>query len=260
MSNTNIKWKWYFNIFVEKISKKKWKILYWKDIERIASHIMWEQYSRAKSYKLVHQAKNRWHIFVLKKDVYYIPQHWENIDDISAKYYRPILHNHIKTYLDAKWIITGTTALQLIMNNYEIPDMIDIISPHKQCQEVVVQDKIIAIKKMTSNKQSLFLHITKSAKKITIQWKSFLTTSLWLSLMECLYANTIWNTRETELCKKIIRKYWKTIDREEIIFFLRKWKYHSSINKLLAITRSIDDAYVTHIMQIIKKHSYRMSI
>lgn len=260
MVKSEIKSKWYFNIFVEKISKKKWKLLYWKDIERTISNIMWENYSRAKWYKLVHQAKNRWHIYVLKKDVYYIPQSWEEIDNIVAKYYRPILHTHIKLYCNNKGIITWTTALQLMMQNYELPDSIDVISYNKQCQEVVVQDKIIAIKKMTSSKQSLFSYILKTAKKTSIQGKSFMLSSLGISLMESLYATTMSDTLHMELCKKVLRKSWKLIDRDEIIFFLRKGKYHSSINKLHILSRGIDDAYADHIMNIIKKHSYRISI
>ena len=252
--------KWSFNIFVEKISKKKWKIFYSKDIEKMISQIMGETYTRTKWYKLVHQANMKWHLIILKKDLYYIPQQWEEIDDIIQKRYWTILHNHIKDYLQGKWLITWVTALQLLLQNYEIPDMIWLLSSNKQCQEVIIRDKITAIKKMNSWWQSLFPLLRKSAKKVTIHKKAFYTTSLTVSLLETFYANTENSATINELGKKILRKYRKQIDREEVTMLLRKGKYHTSINKLYYLARAIDDEYANHIMDIIKKHSYRISM
>jgi hypothetical protein len=56
--------------------------------------------------------------------------------------------------------------------------MISIISPKTQCVEVIVRDKKIAIKKMTSGALSLFTTLKKTAKKVSIRNKTFLTTSL----------------------------------------------------------------------------------
>ena len=253
-------WKWYFNKFVEKILKKKWKVLYSKDIEKIISQLMWETYTRTKWYKLVHQANTRWHLIILKKDLYYIPHMWEDIWDIIQKWYREVLHTHIKDYLQWKWLITWVTALNLLLQNYEIPDMISLLSTNKQCQEVVIRDKITAIKKMNSWWQSLFSTLKKTAKKITIHKKSFYITSITVSLLEAFYANTENNATINELGKKILRKYRKQIDREEVTMLLRKWKYHTSINKLYYLSRALDDEYANHIMDIIKKHSYRISM
>lgn len=252
--------KWNFNIFVEKISKKRWKIFYSKDIEKMISQIMWETYTRTKWYKLVHQANMKWHLIILKKDLYYIPNSGEEIDDIIQKRYWTILHNHIKDYIQGKWLITWATALQLLVQNYEIPDMISLLSPKKQCQEVIIRDKITAIKKMNSWWQSLFPLLKKTAKKVTIHKKSFYTTSLTVSLLETFYANTENEATTNELGKKILRKYRKQIDWNEAIMLLMKWKYHTSINKLYYLARALDDAYANHIMDIIKKHSYRISM
>lgn len=251
--------KWYFNIFVEKISKKKGSILYWKDIEKIISQLMWELYTRTKWYKLVHQANIKWFLTILKKDVYYIPHPDEHIDDITSKRYRVILHNHIKDFLSWKWLITGETALNMHLQNYEIPDMISVLSVDKQCQEVIIRDKHIAIKKMNSNKQSLFSQLKKTAKKVSVRNKSFSITSLTVSLLETFFANNNHSVPTNELGKKVLRKYRKQLDWDEVVLLLRKWKYHTSINKLYNLSRSIDDAYASHIMSIIKKHSYRIS-
>lgn len=253
-------WKWSFNIFVEKILKKKWKIFYSDDIEKMISQIMWETYTRTKWYKLVHQANMKWYLMILKKDLYYIPHTGEEIDDIIQKRYWPILHNHIKDYIQGKGLITWYTALQLLLQNYEIPDMISLLSPKKQCQEVIIRDKITAIKKMNSWWQSLFPLLKKTARKISIYKKSFYTTSLTVSLLETFYANTDSDATTNELGKKILRKYRKQIDRDEATTLLRKWKYHTSINKLYYLARALDDEYANHIMSIIKKHSYRISM
>ncbi len=85
-------------------------------------------------------------------------------------------------------------------------------------------------------------------------------TSLTVSLLETFYANTDNNATINELGKKILRKYRKQIDREEVTMLLRKGKYHTSINKLYYLARAIDDTYAHHIMDIIKKHSYRISM
>ncbi len=252
--------KWYFNIFVEKLLKRKWKLIYLETIEEILVGVMWENYSRPKAYKLVHTAKNKGLIISLKKDLYYIPHHNEQETDIIEQYYRDILHDHIKTYTDNKWLLTWLPALQLLLQNYEIPDTIQCITPNKQCIEVVVRDKKIAMKKMTAEKESLYNTLKYTAKKITVRNKSFLCTSLTISLMEALYANNENLLITQEMAKKILKKYRKQIDRDEIITLLRKWKYHSSINKLYHISRSLNDEYPKHIMDIIKKHSYRISI
>lgn len=251
---------WYVNIFVEKLLKKKWKLVYAENIETMLSRIMGENYTRTKAYKLIHQAKNKGHIFSLKKDVYYVTQGQETEWDIIERFYWEILHNHIKEYMDGKGLITWTVALQLLLQNYEIPDVVSLISPNKQCVETIVRDKKIAIKKMNAGNESLFTTLKKTARKIWIHKKTFATTSLSVSLLEALYSATDNTILTNELCRKILRKHWKHLDRDEIIALLRKGKYHTSINKLYHIARGIDDAYARHIVEIIKKHSYRMSL
>jgi hypothetical protein len=259
MVHTAIKPISQFNIFVERISKKKWKILDNKNIEKILSQIMWEKYTRTKSYKMVHQANIKWHLIILKKDLYYVPHANEEETAVIANWYRQILHMHIKQYLWGKWLITGATALQLYLNNYEIPDVISLLSPNKQCQEIIVRDKVTNIKMMNSWWSSLFPILKKTAKKTSIRWKSFYTTSLIVSLLETFYANDNQAHWVNELGKKILRKYWKLLDWEEATTLLRKGKYHTSINKIYQLSRSIDDTYADFIMWIIKKHSYRIS-
>jgi hypothetical protein len=84
-------------------------------------------------------------------------------------------------------------------------------------------------------------------------------TSVTISLLEALYAQTDNDFNVKELCKKILKKHWKHIDWNEVKTLLIKGKYHTSINKLYAIARGLDDTYANHIMEIIKKHSYRIS-
>lgn len=263
--------KSYFNIFVEKVLKRKWKLVSDEQIQKMVSESMGENYTRAKWYKLVHLAKNKGHIVSLRKDLYYVPAPQQDTKDtilsfeeqennIIEKWYRAILHDHIKKYCDNKCLITWTTALQIFLQNYEIPETITLISANKQAVETVVRDKKVAVKKMKSGKTSLYLPLKQKARKISVRGKSFYTTSLSVSLLEALYANTENELLTNELCKKIIRKYRKQLDRIEMIDLLRKGKYHSSINKLYKLARGIDDKYAQFIMDIIKKHSYRISV
>lgn len=263
--------KWYFNIFVEKLLKKKWKLLSMEQIEKMSIDSMWEQYSRPKGYKLIHLAKNRDILVSLKKDLFYVRSEITNDlvskiseeeleNQIIEKRYWQILHDHIKKYMDWNGLITGADALNLMLNNYEIPDTITIISNDKQCVQTVIWNKKVAIKKVYNGKDSLFKLLKKSAQKIQVRNKSFFTTSLSISLLEALYATGEDSPVTIELCKRVLRRQRKQLDRDEIVFFLRKWKYHTSMNKLYKIARGIDEKYAQHIMEIIKKHSYRISL
>lgn len=238
-------------------------------IENMGSDSMWENYTRAKWYKMIHLAKNKGYLLSLKKDLFFVPslemalahQTEEEMENaVIENRYRHILHEHIKKYMDNKWLITGTTALNIFLQNYEIPDTITLISVNKQSVETIVRDKKVAVKKVTLGTTSFFNVLKKNARKVTVRNKSFYTTSLSVSLLEALYANTDNELLTVELCKKIIRKYRKQLDRTEIIALLRKGKYHSSMNKLYKIARSIDESYAQQIMDIIKKHSYRISV
>lgn len=109
-----------------------------------------------------------------------------------------------------------------MLQNYEIPDTINLISQNKQAVETIVRDKKVAIKKMNAGKTSLYLQLKKHAKKVDIRGKSFYMTSLSISLLEALYANKENELLTIELSKKIIRKYRKQLDRNEIVSLLRK--------------------------------------
>ncbi|MEI7477333.1 MAG: hypothetical protein WCJ81_02105 [bacterium] len=113
-------------------------------------------------------------------------------------------------------------ALQILLQNYEIPDAITLITPNKQCVETIVGNKKAVIKKMNQGKTSLYTTYKKTAKKVSVGKKSFYMTSLTVSLLEAMYSQTAHSPRTTELCKKVLKKYWKHLDREEVVSFIRK--------------------------------------
>lgn len=248
-----------FNILVEKLMKKKWKLLSLSDIESMMSHSNAQSITRAQIYKLVHAAKNKWALVWLKKDVYIAADEHTDIDATVQSFYWKMLYDHIKTYLGGHGLITWVNALNLMMQNYGIPDAVSIISRDKQCTETIVRDKKALIKKMSSWTAPLYSLLRKTAQKITVQNTQFYCTSLTVSLLEALYGTSSHDLLTVELCKKVLKKHWKNIDRQEITMLLVKGKYHTSINEMYYIARGIDDAYAQHILAIIKKHSYRLT-
>jgi hypothetical protein len=95
-----------FNILVEKVMKKMGRRLSLSDIESLMSHSGPQTMTRAQMYKLVHTAKNKGILLSLKKDIYVVSDETTTPESILQQHYRPMLADHIKTYLGGHGLIT----------------------------------------------------------------------------------------------------------------------------------------------------------
>jgi len=147
------------------------------------------------------------------------------------------------------------------MMNYDAPELIDVLDDKKQAIEVIVGDRKIRYKTMSVEGKSFLKKIVPYTTKLYVGWYSFNVTNIILSVLETLYSlDGSDDTYRYELIKKALKKYQKSIDRECVIFVLRQGKYHTSINRLHRIARGLDEKLATTIKEIIKKHSYDISV
>ena len=255
--------KSYFNIVVEKLSKSVDKVVEIDFIKKTLQNCMDDGYSDTKVYKLLHQLKNKGYIFSLRKDLLYVslPDRTVDIANVIQRHYRLILRKHCQTYANAWRTIAWLKALELHMMNYDPPEFVDVLDDKKQAQEVIVADRKIRYKTMTVEGKSFLKKIAPYTTKLYVGWYSFNVTNVILSILETLYSlDGSDDTYRYELIKKALKKYQKSIDRECVVFVLRQWKYHTSINRLQRIARGLDEKLAMTIKDIIKKHSYDIAV
>ncbi len=252
----------YFHIVVKKLIKYKWKIINVQKIKNIVHHILDDKYKDAKAYKIIHHLKNKWYIISLKKDVLLIKSPQEEISelDLVEKYYWEALYLHAKNYCSSHWYIWWLKALELFVNNFDIPDEIHIYNKEKSSTEVVLLDKKLIFKVYNQKSKNLWSVFRKHLIKKEIWNRNFKLACLELSLLESLYSISIINKWYiNELVKKILRKYKKNIRFEVFRDILRVGKHHASINRLHKIAKWIDENFAKELENIIKKHSFVLS-
>lgn len=248
-----------FNITVNKILKYKWKIIDAEKIKKITKDILDDQYNDNKAYKMIYQMKNKWYLLSLKKDIFYIknPNQEINEDEVVEKIYWDVLKKHCKKDLYSDRYIWWSKALEINMQNFSINDDISIINRNKQSKEIILTWKSVNFKKFNSNKLDIFKELKKNTIKINFWKNSFLHSNLELSLLETLYNPDIISEKyNQELVKKAIKKYKKIINLETLRNIIRLWKHHTSINRLYRISIMIDNNISNNLKEIIKKESY----
>ncbi len=253
----------YFHIVVKKMMKYRNKIINVQKIKTIVHHILDDRYSDSKAYKIIHHLKNKWYLLQLKKDVLLVKSPEFNLDEnlLLERYYWEILYNHSKEYCASNWYIWWLKALELFVNNYDIPDEIFIYNKEKVSTEVVLLDKKMMFKKYTHKNKNLRSLVKKFTYLKQIWNKTFKVANLELAILESLYNMSILNQGYiNEFVKKILRKYKKHLNYDIFKNVLRAWKHHASINRLLQISKIVDPNLAENIEQIIKTNSFLLSI
>jgi hypothetical protein len=146
----------------------------------------------------------------------------------------------------------------LNLSSFDIPDELSIVNNYKQATEVVMFEKQVVFKTYGKNKtDNLFKFFRKLTKPIKIGKLSFPIAGLELAILESLYnPGMISHGYIDELVKKVIRKYHKTLDIKVWESILRKNKHNTSINRLYALTKTIDPELADKLKNLIKKYGY----
>jgi len=253
----------YFNTIVEKVLKLKWRLVEIEKLKKLVQNVLDSDYSDQKFYKLVYYLKNRWYVYALKKDIYFIK--W--MDDVYSDqhlldmFYWMVVKKHCTKYLVSDWYIGGIKALELNISSFDISDDLLIINKYKQSSEILMLKKRVIYKKYYSENKKLFTKFYKFTHKVHIKNNVFQVADLELSLLESLY-NTppLLQWYVDELVKKVLRKYKKDFNVVVWKTFLINNKHHSSVNRLYKLSLSVDPELADVIKQLIKRYSYFISV
>ncbi len=252
---------WVINIVVKSLWKSQWKIINNETIRAIISKTTDEVFSDARIYKTTHILKNKWYLISIKKNCFLCTSPSKIIDeeDIVQNHYRELLKKHCQTFLEWWWYIGWIKALELYLQNYEIPESIDIINTNKNALEIIMFEKTVSYKTYTHQKVNLFNKIKKYISNQKIGKYTFPIAPIELAILESLHnPSKSQSALITEYIKKVIRKYKKTLNSEFFSLMLSNNKHHVGVNRLYQISKSIDTVFAEKLHAIIKKYSFVM--
>ncbi len=245
--------------FVKKILKNKHKVLTIDKLKVMYQDIDMESFSDKKLYKQIYYAKNKGILISLKKDLFYVKNSNEDIDFdyVVNKFYWKLLKKYTKEQFWNYYFIWGVKSLEIWNNNFFILDKISIINLYKRSDEVLLKEKVISNSIYTLkwyNNLKSFNIFKKQTEKMYVDWKMFFVANYELSLLESLYSTPIEDERYVvELLKKNIRKNHKKINLQVFEYFLKYWKYWSSIKKIYEISLWIRPDFASKIRNILKR-------
>ncbi len=243
--------------------KLKWKLVDIKKIGSILSHVH-DEVAQQKVYKIIYYLKNRWYLSTIKKNIFLVkdPEHIVSDQDIVDTFYWFMVKKHCREFLSSARYIGGIKALELNLSSFDAPDELLIINMNKQATEVVMLEKQIIFKTYSTAKEkwTLFSFFAKLTKKIQINAITFPVACIELAILESLYnPSLVSQGYVNELVKKVLRKQRKSLDVTIWANILKKNKHHTSINRLYALARTIDESFADKIKAIIKKYWYFIS-
>lgn len=235
-----------------------------KKISDMLSKIHDDTSTLQKVYKMVYYLKNRGYLENIKKNIFLVKGPEEKIskDMIIDRFYRPLVKKHCQGFLSSAWYIGGIKALELNLSSFDAPDELLIVNQTKQATEVIMLEKQIIFKTYSKAKErgNLFSFFLKLTKPLVVQRISFPVACLELAILESLYnPSMVSQGYVNELVKKVLRKQRKSLDVAIRANILKKNKHHTSINRLYALAKTIDESLSDQIKAIIKKYGYFIS-
>lgn len=244
---------------IQILQRQKKKIITSNDLKKHIHFAFWESTPINKIYKITFQLRNRWFLFSLRKDLFYIssPEKPITNEEIEEQRYRKLLKDHCNWVCKQRYI-WGLTALEIHLhgNWVTIPDTIMIINKEKQAVETIVFERQIAFKKFETKWKNLISQLIKQTTEVDMpNCKNLLIANLELSILECLYNFDTTNKWYIEECiKKAIKKNWKTLNIQNLETIIKLWKHNTSLNRLYQLTNSIYPSLSKEIKNLIKKY------
>ena len=249
------------DILLQILRKQKKKIISSDDLKSFIYLSFWEEVSINKIYKITFQLRNRWFLYLLRKDLFYItnPENALNTEEIEEQWYRKILKDHCDN-VSKQWYVWWLTALEihLYWRGVTIPESIVIVNKEKQTIETVLFEKKILFKKFESKWKNLLSRLINLTNGVSLQnFKNILVANLELSILECLYNFDTSNRWYIEASiKKAIKKNGKTLDLQNIEEIIRLWKHNTSLNRLYLLTKNEYPFLAEEIKKLIKKYGF----
>ena len=157
---------------IQNLQKQKKKILSLDELKNLIYKSFWENVTIGKIYKITFQLKNRWFLFPIRKDIFYIadPMITTLPEEIEEKRYRKLLRDHCNETSKQRYI-SWLTALEIHLhwNGVTIPENIIITNKDKQANEILLFEKNISFKKYETKWKNLITSLMKQTMNVTIQ-------------------------------------------------------------------------------------------
>ena len=246
---------------IQILQKQKKKIINSDNLKKFIYLSFWESTPTNKIYKITFQLKNRWYLFCLRKDLFYItsPEKPITAEEIEEQQYRKLLKDHCNWVCKQRYI-WGLTALEIHLhgNWVTIPDTIMIINKEKQAVETIVFERQIAFKKFETKWKNLISQLIKQTNEINMpNSKNLPIANLELSILECLYNFDTTNKWYIEECiKKAIKKNGKILNLQNLETIIKLWKHNTSLNRLYSFTKLTYPTLSEEIKKLIKKYGF----
>ncbi len=246
---------------IQTLQKQKKKIISSDDLKNFIYLSFWESTTISKIYKITFQLKNRWYIYSLRKDIFYItnPDKPTTAEEIEEQRYRKLLKDHCNQICKQRYI-WGLTALEIHLhwNGVTIPETVTIINKEKQAIETVIFEKQIAFKKFETKWKNLISQLIKHTTEVNMpNCKNLRIANLELSILECLYNFDTTNRGYIEECiKKAIKKNGKKLNLQNMETIIKLWKHNTSLNRLYNLTKSTYPTLSEEIKKLIKKYGF----
>ena len=246
---------------IQNLQKQKKKIISSDDLKNFIYSSFWESTPISKVYKVTFQLRNRWFLFSLRKDLFYItsPEKLITTEEIEEQRYRKLLKDHCNWICKQRYI-WGLTALEIHLhwNGVTIPETIMVINKEKQSIETVVFEKQIAFKKFETRWRNLISQLIKQTNEVNMpNCKNLLIANLELSILECLYNFDTTNKWYIEECiKKAIKKNGKNLNLQNLEIIIKLWKHNTSLNRLYSLTKNTYPTLSNEVKNLIKKYGF----
>lgn len=259
----------YVEPIVKKLSKKIGKIIDDQELQSLQKDILGSSFDKNKFYKLIFILKQRQYLIPLKKDLYLV-SYPENksftLTNSIDKLYRELLYKQIKKECKTNYYIGWSKGLELHLNNYDIPNEIEVYNEKNQGREQVISDYYIYYKyysqskKISLTQKPLFKKIQASRITLKVGNNNFQVGCVEVCLLESLYYKDQISSYHTELIKKVIKKFREQRNRDLIKHIISSWRHHTSINRLYEMSKSVDPSFANSCLNIIRTYWFKMSL
>ena len=253
--------KSFIDDLIQILRKQKKKIISSVDPKNFIYMSFWENTSINKIYKITFQLRNRWFLYLLRKDLFYItnPEKPFVAEEIEEQYYRKLLKNHCNNVCKQRYV-WGLTALEVHLygNGVTIPEAIVIINKEKWAVETLAFWKKILFKKYEAKWKNIFSQVVKLTDEVSmLNCRNILVANLELSILECLYNFDTTNRWYIEACiKKAINKNGKSLNLQNIEKIIKLGKHNTSLNRLYLLIKPVYPSLAGEIKKLIKKYGF----
>lgn len=246
------------NIIVKNLSKKRWKVVFKKDIYEIIDPELKPEY-QAMTDKIIYQLRAQKYIRVLKNGVYIVPEIGEEeLHDIELidKYYYLLLKKYISENVGAEYYIGWGKALEFHMKDFSLSESLHIITKDTEKKIQMGEYELVfktIVGKNSGKTMNLFPKLKPYIQEIQYENIKLKVACIELALLEAalIYSTEEW--LQFELLSKAIKKYGKTLNHE-IFYDIGKYKFSMSFNRLKEIAKPISPELSKVFLEVIKKN------